>query len=400
MNTPILISTDPGETLALQQALPSLRLCVDVHSLTREEDLLDTCIFLGVELLQGDLRKLGVELGSAAPHGRFVALLGLDGNCCPEKIAAAGFHAMLPLPVHGPLARFFMRGGHPGDGKRPARVALAMELQGAWDRGELCLHYQPRCDAETRQVRGFEALVRWEHPTRGLLPPGEFISMAEETGMIIDIGAWVLREACAQVAAWDSVGLPPVQIAVNLSPVQFTGEGPLEVVQEALQSSGLSASRLELEITESLMLEDPDGVILDLERLKALGVQLAIDDFGTGYSSLSYLRRFPVDTLKIDKCFVDDLASDPGDAAIVTSIVVLGQSLGLSIVAEGVENERQLEFLRVLGVDEIQGYLLSKPLPVDEIPSFLCISEVAGQAAGTTQDSPKLPVSPRVEPTG
>jgi EAL domain-containing protein (putative c-di-GMP-specific phosphodiesterase class I) len=224
--------------------------------------------------------------------------------------------------------------------------------------------------------------------------------MAEETGMIIDIGAWVLREACAQVAAWDSVGLPPVQIAVNLSPVQFTGEGPLEVVHEALNSSGLSASRLELEITESLMLEDPDGVIRDLERLKALGVQLAIDDFGTGYSSLSYLRRFPVDTLKIDKCFVDDLALDPGDAAIVTSIVVLGQSLGLSIVAEGVENERQLEFLRVLGVDEIQGYLLSKPLAVDEIPSFLCISEVASQAAGTTQDSPKIPASPRVEPTG
>jgi EAL domain-containing protein (putative c-di-GMP-specific phosphodiesterase class I) len=174
----------------------------------------------------------------------------------------------------------------------------------------------------------------------------------------------------------------------------------LDAVKEALQASGLDASRLELEVTESLMVEDPEGVIQDLHKLKSLGVAIAIDDFGTGYSSLSYLRRFPVDTLKIDKCFVDDLAVDPGDAAIVTSIVILGQSLGLSIVAEGVETERQLEFLRVLGVDEIQGYLLSRPLPPEKVPAYLC-ANLAGSSRNPSRSGQLESRAPlRAEPTG
>ena len=400
MTHTILLSVDSLERLALEQALGSVKVCTSVEEITTEPVQKGACIFVGAAQLRNDLSLLVSDLLVAAPGARLVAMLSEDGECSLEAISAAGFHAMLPMPVHGPLARFLARGGKLDDGTDSNKAQLLAELRGSWDRGELCLHYQPRCSAETRVVRGFEALVRWQHPTRGLLSPGEFIPLAEESGLIIELGAWVLREACAQMAAWDKAGLMQTQVAVNLSALQFTGEGPYQVVEESLQASGLDASRLELEITESLMMEDPERVIFELKRLKSLGIHLSIDDFGTGFSSLSYLRRFPVDTLKIDKCFVDNLAVDPGDAAIVTSIVVLGQSLNLSLVAEGVEDERQFEFLRILGVDEIQGYLLSKPLPASKVPSYLCASQASRELGESKSTEPADQGSLRAEPTG
>lgn len=388
MSHPILLSTDPSELLAFEQALGCVHACKSVSLLGEEKLPENAPVFVGTGHLKQDLSGLVASLAAAAPGAKLIALLAEEDGCDPEAIAAAGFHAMLPLPVHGPLLRFLAQGGSLGRDHDTAKGQLVDELRGSWDRGELCLHYQPRCAAETRLPRGFEALVRWQHPTRGLLSPAEFIPLAEESGLIIELGAWVLKEACAQMAAWDQAGLMQTQVAVNLSALQFSGAGPYQVVQEALLASGLDARRLELEITESLMMEDPEKVIVELERLKALGVHLSIDDFGTGYSSLSYLRRFPVDTLKIDKCFVDNLTVDPGDAAIVTSIVVLAQSLNLSLVAEGVEDERQFEFLRILGVDEIQGYLLSKPLLAGDVPSYLCAFQAAKDEEQTKSVEP------------
>ena len=400
MNKSILYSTDLEEVRALTQALPGLRSCADLSRLACYDDMDGCTIFLGVGQLMGDLRQLRSKIHHLAPLSRIIALLDPRDGVSLEEIAAAGFDAMLPLPIHESLAQFLAQGGNSGGLQTKAETILQHDLNGAWDRGELRVHYQPRCDSETGKVRGFEALVRWQHPTRGLLSPVEFIPIAEQSGMIIQIGTWVLHEACAQMKAWDVLGAPEVRIAVNLSPIQFTGDGPLDAVKEALQASGLDASRLELEVTESLMVEDPEGVIQDLHKLKSLGVAIAIDDFGTGYSSLSYLRRFPVDTLKIDKCFVDDLAVDPGDAAIVTSIVILGQSLGLSIVAEGVETERQLEFLRVLGVDEIQGYLLSRPLPPEKVPAYLCANLAGSSRNPSRSGQPESRAPLRAEPTG
>jgi EAL domain-containing protein (putative c-di-GMP-specific phosphodiesterase class I)/DNA-binding response OmpR family regulator len=248
---------------------------------------------------------------------------------------------------------------------------MARELAGAVERGELFIEYQPKLNVRSRQVVGMEALVRWRHPRLGLVRPNEFIPLAEETGLIVPIGEWVLRAACRQNKLWQDLGLQPIRMAVNLSQVQFQRPELCEVVAGVLEESELQPEWLELELTESMLMRDVHATIDSLRRLHSAGIHLSIDDFGTGYSSLSYLRRFPIDALKIDQSFVREVISDPDDAAIVTSIILMGHSLRLTVVAEGVETESQLSFLEVLQCDEVQGYLLSPPVPPEQAEAFL-----------------------------
>jgi len=246
------------------------------------------------------------------------------------------------------------------------RLSLERSLRRAIERGELRLQYQPQYDVRTGRIVGVEALTRWEHPDLGLLPPGRFMPFAEETGLVVPLGEWVLREACNQNRTWQNQGLTAVRVAVNISALQFRYAGFAKLVQKALAESGLEPRWLELEMTESVIMQDAERVIESLEQLKGLGVEFAIDDFGTGYSSLSYLKRFPINRLKIDQSFVRDITSDRDDAAITGAIIGLTGNLGLHTVAEGVETVEQLRFLEQHGCDEVQGFLFSKPLMPQE----------------------------------
>ncbi|MDD5390046.1 MAG: PAS domain S-box protein [Gallionellaceae bacterium] len=250
-------------------------------------------------------------------------------------------------------------------------LALETRLRRALERGEFVLHYQPLIDAHSGRTVGVEALVRWQPPDEALVPPDKFIPIAEETGLIVPLGEWVLRTACAQARAWIDAGLPPLVMAVNLSGRQFQAVDMVELVRAVLLDTGLPASYLELELTESVIMAHADQAIATLDALKALGVRLAIDDFGTGYSSLAYLKRFPIDKLKIDRSFVDGLADDPNDREIAATIIAMARSLNLDVLAEGVETEQQLAFLRLYGCDQYQGYLFSRPLPAEELLPLL-----------------------------
>ena len=241
--------------------------------------------------------------------------------------------------------------------------ALETDLRHAIERGELVLHYQPKFDIASGGLRGVEALVRWQHPQRGLVPPAEFIPAAEDSGLIVPLGRWVLHAACRQLGQWREAGLEAPRCAVNLSARQFTSDTLLDDVLEALALAGIAPGLLEVEITESVLMADPDRAHATLQRLHALGVHIAIDDFGTGYSSLAYLKRFPAQTLKIDRSFVRGLPDDRDDAAITQAVIALSHSLGLQVVAEGVETTAQLDFLRGLGCDAVQGYLTGRPVP-------------------------------------
>lgn len=251
------------------------------------------------------------------------------------------------------------------------QLHMRNDLRMALERDEFVLHYQPQIELSTGCVVGVEALIRWHHPELGLVPPGRFIHVAEESGQIVAIGEWVLREACRQAVAWQQAGLPPMSIAVNLSAVQFGRANVELVVRRALEASGLDPRFLELELTESLLIRDVDSVLATVKRLKALGVQLAIDDFGTGYSSLSYLKRFAFDKLKIDQSFIRDLPADTENVAIVRAILQMAHSLGIKAIAEGVEKESALEQLIVLGCDEAQGYLFARPMPPVQVVDYL-----------------------------
>jgi diguanylate cyclase (GGDEF)-like protein/PAS domain S-box-containing protein len=245
------------------------------------------------------------------------------------------------------------------------RLALERDLRRALQSNELILHYQPKVDLVNGVLIGAEALVRWNHPEMGVLSPARFIPIAEETGLIVPMGEWILRQASLQARQWRDAGLDFKLLSVNLSARQFRQRDVVQQVANVLDSTGLPVDCLDLELTESLMLENVEEYILRLQALKDLGVQLSVDDFGTGYSSLSYLKRFPVDRLKIDKSFVRDIVSDSGDAAIAQAVIRLGQILGMVVTAEGVETEEQLTFLRRHGCDEAQGYFFSPPLPPD-----------------------------------
>ncbi|MEC4721045.1 EAL domain-containing protein [Noviherbaspirillum sp. CPCC 100848] len=251
------------------------------------------------------------------------------------------------------------------------RAALERALRRALDRNEFELFYQPKVDVHSGRIIGAEALIRWHHPDMGLVPPTRFIPMAEEIGLIIPIGNWVIQTACAQNRAWQDAGLPAISISVNLSARQFNQEGLVQSVADTLDSMGLEARHLELELTESIVMNSADLFINKLHELQNLGVQLSIDDFGTGYSSLSYLKRFPLHHLKIDQSFVRDIATDADDAAITSTVISLGHSLNLRVIAEGVETEEQVAFLREHQCDEMQGYFFSKPLPAQEFAHLL-----------------------------
>jgi len=251
------------------------------------------------------------------------------------------------------------------------RVRIESALRNAVERNEFVLYYQPQLDMKTGKICGMEALIRWQHPELGMVPPSRFIGIAEETGMIVSIGAWVLRTACAQNKAWQDAGFDKLRVAVNLSARQFGAADLIENLAAVLQDTGLEPKYLEIELTESLFMSDITPAVDLLHRMKALGVNLSIDDFGTGYSSLSYLSRFPIDVLKIDRSFVADITRDANDEAIVTSIIALAHNLKLAVIAEGVETGEQLDYLRRHGCDEMQGYYFSRPLPAQEFEQLL-----------------------------
>ena len=258
------------------------------------------------------------------------------------------------------------------------RLSMERSLRRALERGELRLHYQPQYDIASGRIVGMEALIRWEHPDLGLVSPARFMPFAEESGLILPIGEWVLQEACRQNRAWQEADLPRVRVAVNISALQFRQPGFAESVQRALTHTGLAARYLELEVTESVIMHDAERVTQSLALLKQMGLELAIDDFGTGYSSLSYLKRFPIDRLKIDQSFVRDITTDQDDAAITGAIIALTRNLGLKTIAEGVETREQLEFLRAHGCDEVQGFLLSRPVEASACPALLAEQVLPG----------------------
>jgi EAL domain-containing protein (putative c-di-GMP-specific phosphodiesterase class I) len=255
------------------------------------------------------------------------------------------------------------------DGHSRGRLALVGELRRALERNELELHYQPKVELAGGRLTGVEALMRWRHPVRGLVPPGEFIPLAEQTGLIRPLTRWALDEALGQIAAWRSQGLH-LSVAVNLSARNLLDPDLPADVERTLVRRGLDASALELEITEGSLMSDPARAQEVLTRLRAIGIRLAIDDFGVGHSSLAYLGRLPVDDIKVDRSFVQGMADDPGDAAIVRSTIELGRSFGLGVVAEGVETPAAWKRLAEMGCDRAQGYLLSRPLPPAELPQW------------------------------
>jgi diguanylate cyclase (GGDEF)-like protein/PAS domain S-box-containing protein len=260
------------------------------------------------------------------------------------------------------------------------RLELETHLRRALERKQFILRYQPRINLTTGKVVAAEALLRWRIPQRGTIPPRRFISLAEETGLIVPIGKWVLQTACAQNKAWQDAGLPPIVVCVNVSARQFRQESLVQTVADALHATGLEARYLELELTESMVMHDAPQLVAMLDELKQLGVQISVDDFGTGYSSLSYLKRFPVDRLKVDRSFVEHMTSEPDDATIVRAIIALGHNLGLKVVAEGVESTPQARALRAYQCDEAQGFLYSRAVSARDLPRLLTRSTPAPRA--------------------
>jgi len=258
------------------------------------------------------------------------------------------------------------------------QITIYSGLRRGLAEGQFVVHYQPQIEVASDKLLGAEALIRWNHPDLGLVSPGRFIPIAEETGLIVEIGDWVLHEACREAVRWRQAGFTDITVAVNLSAVQFKQGNIEQSVLSALSASGLEPALLELELTESILIRDTENVLATVKRLKLMGVKLSIDDFGTGYSSLSYLKRFEVDKLKIDQSFILDLATDPEDAAIVRAIIQMAHSLGLRTVAEGVETSQLLDHLRLFHCDDAQGYFYARPLPADAFMAFLAAYPTQG----------------------
>ena len=333
------IGTPTGAGTAAQKLLDALALPMDIEG--QQQSVSGS---IGISIFPEDgttLRELMSNADSAMYHAKKVGR-GNHQFFAPEMNAAAG-----------------------------ARLQLEQSLRRALERKEFELHYQPKVDVASGQVVAMEALVRWRCPQRGLVPPNEFISVAEEIGLIIPLGAWVLRTACEQNQAWQNAGLARLRVAVNLSAYQFRQKDLPELVAAVLHDTGMGGEYLELEVTESVVMHNPKDAVRILEQLSGQGIHISVDDFGTGYSSLSYLKQFRLDTLKIDRSFVRDINSDADDAAIVRSVIALAHSLRLQVIAEGVETAEQLEYLRALGCDQYQGYLRSKPVPAVEFEAML-----------------------------
>jgi diguanylate cyclase (GGDEF)-like protein len=333
------IGTPTGAGTVAQKLLDGLAVPMDIEG--QQQSVSGS---IGISIFPDDgttLRELMSNADSAMYHAKKVGR-GNHQFFAPEMNAAAG-----------------------------ARLQLEQSLRRALDRKEFELHYQPKVDVASGKVVAMEALVRWRSPTRGLVPPNDFIGVAEEIGLIIPLGAWVLRAACEQNQAWQVAGLARLRVAVNLSAYQFRQKDLPELVAAVLKETGMPGEYLELEVTESVVMHNPQDAVRILEQLSAQGIHISVDDFGTGYSSLSYLKQFRLDTLKIDRSFVRDINSDADDAAIVRSVIALAHSLRLQVIAEGVETAEQLEYLRALGCDQYQGYLRSKPVPAAEFEAML-----------------------------
>ena len=304
----------------------------------------------------------GIEVVIGASIG--IALSPGDGDTCEELMRNADMALYRAKSDGGGVHRFFER---EMDRQAQKRRDMEVDLRRAFANGEFEVHYQPLVDIAADRISGFELLLRWRHPEKGMISPADFIPIAEDIGLIVALGEWVLREACTEAAKWPA----DVKVAVNLSPVQFRSRNLVQVVISALAHSGLSPLRLELEITELLFLAETEANLAILHQLRELGVSISMDDFGTGYSSLSYLRSFPFDKIKIDRSFIKDLAQRSDCVAIVRAISGLGRSLNITTTAEGVETIDQLDWLRAEGCNEVQGFLFSAARPAAEIEALL-----------------------------
>lgn len=312
----------------------------------------------------------GYEFHITASIG--IVLYPEDGST-PEELLAKADTAMSYAKKNGKNQFVFYTKALDVDAHE--KILLEADFRKALDSDELILHYQPKIDIKTGLMSGVEALVRWQHPERGLIPPDQFIPMAEETGLIHQLDEWVLREACAQNKKWQDAGLAPISVAVNLSSAQFTNRKLVELVETILTESELKPEYLELEITETMAM-DVEHAIPTLQQLNALGVKISLDDFGTGYSSMNYLTKFAIDRLKIDRSFIWNIEKGGSDVNIVVTIIRMAHGLGLKVIAEGVEDNEQLQFLKEHGCDEVQGYFYSKPLPAEAIQKrFLAKNE-------------------------
>jgi diguanylate cyclase (GGDEF)-like protein len=331
----------------------------------RTKDAVDVIVSIQ-EALNPSFRLGRQELFATASVG--ISFFPDDGKETSSLVKNAGAALYRAKKSGGNEYRFYTADMHARASKR---FELETSLRHAIDNHEFLLHYQPRVAIDSLEIVGVEALVRWQHPRLGLVPPGDFIPLAEETGLILPIGEWVLREACRQNREWQNRGFAPMRVGVNISARQFQQQHLAETVMRILEEVELGPQFLELELTESSIMSNAEATIVVLNKLQTKGVGISVDDFGTGFSSLSYLKRLPIDSLKVDQSFVRELATDPDDAALVMAIINLGHTLRLRVVAEGVETQEQLRFLRLLRCDEIQGYLISKPLPVEGIETLL-----------------------------
>ncbi len=334
-----------------------------------------------IQALQAPIHIAGVDVYTSPSIG--IAFYPEDGISAETLVA----HADAAMYCAKERGRNTVQCFAPGmDTVTRDRVRLEGDLRFAVARHQLELHYQPKVDTASGDVHSAEALIRWRHPTLGLIVPDDFIPLAEESGLIAGIGEWVVREACRQCKAWQRDGLPPIRIAVNVAASQFRHGNLLGIIRSALDDAGLEPHYLELELTESAVMTNPEDSIGILEELSRMGVLVSVDDFGTGYSSMSYLRRFPIDKLKIDRGFIRDVMSRPDDASIVKAIISLAHSLRLKVVAEGVETPEQLGFLKSMGCDQYQGYHFSPPIVATAFADLLR-AHAAGEEAFTEADA-------------
>ena len=370
----------PGDSL-LQEFAQRLRSCIsktdtvarfgsDEFALLRThisgtKDVIETIGSLS-QVLKFSFDLTGQELFATASVG--VSLFPLDGEDPQTLLKNAGAALYKAKRSGGANYQFYTADMHELASRR---LALETNLRRAIQNEEFLIHYQPRVSVDTLEITGVEALVRWQHPQLGLVSPSEFIPLAEDTGLIVPIGEWVLRNACLQNKRWQDQGFAPFQVAVNISARQFHDQDLSQTVIRILEETHLSPRHLELELTESSVMQNAEFATGVLSVLKNMGIGISIDDFGTGFSSLASLKRLPIDALKIDQSFVRDVTTDPDDAALVMAIITLAHNLRLKVIAEGVETEEQLRFLHLLRCDEIQGYLFSRPIPADALVSLL-----------------------------